>query len=91
MLTKEQIKAHVKRLLPEYLRDRLRVQAGVHGCYRGTIAAWLEGWAAESPYVIPDRAYQAYCMTAEWGHGPYAVSPKAIVRHILQVEREVRK
>ena len=86
MLTKNQIIGHVKRLLPVELRNRLRVQTGVHGCYKGTVQAWLAGWPCR-PTTIPVSSFETYCKTAAWGHGPYAVSPKTIVEHILKVEK----
>jgi hypothetical protein len=87
MLTTRQIKAQVKRLLPMAMRERLRIQTGVHGCYRGTVQVWLEGWPCK-PCVIPDNSYQTYCETAEWGSGPYNVSPRDIADHIIAQETQ---
>jgi hypothetical protein len=88
MLTENEIKAHVKKLLPEELHSRLRIQTGVHGCYEGTVQVWLEGWVHQ-PTTIPLQSYQAHCKTRDWGGGPYDVIPKAIAKHILEVEHSI--
>jgi hypothetical protein len=81
MLSEKEIAAAVKTMLPKRMRARLRVQAGVHGCYRGTIQVWLADWP--SAPAIPGDAYQAYCETSGWGNGPYGVDPRKIADHIL--------
>jgi hypothetical protein len=59
MLSEKEIAAAVKTMLPKRMRARLRVQAGVHGCYRGTIQVWLadcetSGWG-NGPYGVDPR------------------------------------
>ena len=85
MKTEKEIIQEVKALLPVGMRRRLRVQTGVHGCNKGTVQAWLEGWERK-PAMIPDKAYQVYCATAGWGEGPYDVDTRDIADSLVATE-----
>lgn len=89
MKTEKEIIQEVKALLPVGMRRHLRVQTGVHGCNKGTVQAWLDGWQKELG-KIPGKAYQAYCATAGWGEGPYDIDPKDIADDLITTEAASR-